>query len=595
MPYDTHSSWTMRRPPLVPVLIVSVGTLIAMIFWCLPSLPLFSLAMGNLPTLWQIESNHRVILVLAVRVLSPLFVAAILTTCCWLSQAIVPFLPAARKQARTAEGSGPAQRTGGATVPVARSSGETQPPVQPGSLQDSRRDVAPTPRDASPRPIASGPAPLTQTNRSAVSSPQTPPAKPRQESEPSPVQALHHDAAASSAMAEPIWAEAEKIPRPVSLSQQPLTPSHGTSTLAPQPRSAPPVFIEIALLEDARIAVVAPDGRRSQVMLAPKGVKRISLLAYIGWQRGKLLHRDRMVEAVFGHGLSDEDAVPKRLSDAFDSHRKFLRQNLRDGIAALNSRSGAEVVPANLDLFTLEHKCWTLASHCRVVDLDAVEAEHAIIEAARRDGKLANDVPEDIKAACDRLLAAYSGDFLARLVREHLADLDPWHQSWMRKPYTLYRDMRLQALWYAAEYELHAGHRLAVSSDLNAEAERQREHYERAAHLYYQYAMDAVSHRFDTKVTFGKYGERHGERVAMSERALRRTLLAYGMNGKTKEVQESYDNYVRHMSRLSAKVWTPSKDTLSDLEQAKSRTSAFRFTPGKVTPHELSQDLQSES
>lgn len=42
----------------------------------------------------------------------------------------------------------------------------------------------------------------------------------------------------------------------------------------------------------------------------------------------------------------------------------------------------------------------------------------------------------------------------------------------------------------------------------------------------------------------------------MSERALRRTLLAYGLNGKTKEVQESYDTYVRHMSRISSKTWS---------------------------------------
>lgn len=95
MPYTSSPSWTMRRPPLVPALIVSAGTLIAVIFWCLPSLPLFSEAMANLPTLWQIDRNHQVILVLAVRVLSPLFIAAILATCCWLSQAIAPELASA--------------------------------------------------------------------------------------------------------------------------------------------------------------------------------------------------------------------------------------------------------------------------------------------------------------------------------------------------------------------------------------------------------------------------------------------------------------------------------------------------------------------
>jgi len=94
--------------------------------------------------------------------------------------------------------------------------------------------------------------------------------------------------------------------------------------------------------------------------------------------------------------------------------------------------------------------------------------------------------------------------------------------TWVRKPFTLYRDYFLQAVLYAAEYELRAGQQLA-GEHLDDEGEvaeerrkRQRTHYSRAAQLYRTYAMRACDSRMDLKVTFGGSGRAYGESVDMS-------------------------------------------------------------------------------
>ncbi len=122
---------------------------------------------------------------------------------------------------------------------------------------------------------------------------------------------------------------------------------------------------------------------------------------------------------------------------------------------------------------------------------------------------------------CDRLRKAYTGDFLADLLHDSPEEVG----TWARRPFTLYRDYFLQAVLYAAEYELRAGQQLA-NEHLDDEGEaaeeqrrRQRAHYSRAAQLYRTYAMRACDSRFDLKVTFGGSGRAHGERVDMSERA----------------------------------------------------------------------------
>jgi hypothetical protein len=182
--------------------------------------------------------------------------------------------------------------------------------------------------------------------------------------------------------------------------------------------------------------------------------------------------------------------------------------------------------------------------------------------------------------ASDRLRKAYAGDFLADLLHESPEEVG----TWVRRPFTLYRDSFLQAVLYAADYELRAGQELA-DEHLDDEGEaaeerrrRQRAHYSRAAQLYRTYAMRACDSRFDLKVTFG-------ERVDMSERTLRRCITLYGILASTHMVNQVYSAYYKLLKTISAKAWEPSKETLQDLQGAQAQTNAYRF-PTRVMPHE---------
>jgi hypothetical protein len=183
-----------------------------------------------------------------------------------------------------------------------------------------------------------------------------------------------------------------------------------------------------------------------------------------------------------------------------------------------------------------------------------------------------------VKAACDALLAAYTGDFLETILRDFPEDFEPWVSNWARKPFTLYRDYYLAANWYAAEYERQLG------QQQDEEAPR-RIHFGSAAQLYRTYAMRACDNRFDLKVTFGDR-VRLGERVVMSERAFRRCVVLYGEVGSTHLVDEVFTAYYKLMRQISGKAWEPSNETLADLEAAKQRTGEYRL-PKQITPHDV--------
>jgi len=112
-----------------------------------------------------------------------------------------------------------------------------------------------------------------------------------------------------------------------------------------------------------------------------------------------------------------------------------------------------------------------------------VEEQHQLIQQAFDEGLLVDSVPEVIKEACDRLRKAYAGDFLADLLHDSPEEVG----SWMRKPFTQYRDYLLHAGCYAAAHRLLAGHR-SQDEHRSGEGEaaeerrkRQRTHYSRAA------------------------------------------------------------------------------------------------------------------
>jgi hypothetical protein len=334
-------------------------------------------------------------------------------------------------------------------------------------------------------------------------------------------------------------------------------------------------------LKDANITINVPGGGHVGVPLS-LNVKRVQLLAYIAWRGGELIDRDKILEHIFGWGLSDEEATEEKLAERFESHKKLLRRKIREAIVEhINKPAGRQIIdPDQVDPFVSNSGFWGLSDCCHVVDLEAIEACHKVIVLARKDGKLVDEIPEYVKESCDRLIANYAGDFLESLIKRYPGEFRAWqgHSSWARRPYTQYRDYYLDALWYAAEYEWRMGQR-CTNSDAEMEEEtlrNQQGYFGRAAQKYQSYAMYACNSKFDSKATFGAHGE-FGERVGMSERALRRCVVLLGAIGRTDLIDQVWSAYYAQMKSVSDHRWQPSKETQADVEAARAQTSAYRF------------------
>ncbi len=326
------------------------------------------------------------------------------------------------------------------------------------------------------------------------------------------------------------------------------------------------------------IVINVPSGGHVVVPLT-LNAKRVQLLTYIAWRRGELIHRDKILEHVFGWGLSDEEATEDKLSERFESHKKLLRKKIREVvIEQVNKPAGRQVIDPDLDPFVSDSGFWGLSGSCRVDDLEAIETNHRVISLARKNGKLVDEVPEDVKEACERLIASYPGDFLDALIKKYPGEFRSWQgrSSWTRKPFTLYRDYYLDALWYSAQYEWNLGQRYAEEYTSETNQRKLQEHYGRAAQLYQTYAMYACNMRFDAKVTFGARGE-YGERIGMSERALRRCVVLLGAIGKTDLINQIWSAYSAQMKSISDQRWQSSKETQADVEAAMAQTNAYRF------------------
>ena len=214
------------------------------------------------------------------------------------------------------------------------------------------------------------------------------------------------------------------------------------------------------MLKELSLTLHVPGGKSYRVPLH-LNAKEMQLVAYLAWldaqSRGQTISLDKLREHIFGYGRPDEDATPKKLQDALDSAKKEICRQLRLATQQVNQEAGDEVIPPNLDIFAIRNKRYGLSEICQVADLATIEAQHQLIQQAFDEGLLADSIPQAIKQACDRLRKAYAGDFLADLLHESPEEVG----TWARRPFTLYRDYFLQAVLYAAEYELRAGQELA--------------------------------------------------------------------------------------------------------------------------------------
>ena len=339
---------------------------------------------------------------------------------------------------------------------------------------------------------------------------------------------------------------------------------------------ATPIYLTIGVLGKLSLTLHVPNGK-SYTIQHKLNALNIQLLAYLAWNHGRAVSLDRLREHIYGYGKDDEAATPQRLQEALDSSKKEIRRVIRLAVERVNRSVGHEAIPSDLNPFAIGNKHYWLAGCCRVADLCAIEAEHAIIQQAFEAGLLIDNIPVPVRQACLRLRKVYKvGDFLA----EEIADTTKELGSWVRKPFTQYRDYFFQALLFSAEYHLRAGQRLAnefANEPLDAKQQKRlRGHFGRAASLYRLYASRACDSRADLKVSFGGGSRTPGERVDMSERALRRFLVLMGVLGDPGEANTFYNNYVPYMKKLSSNTWEPSQDTLADLKSAQEQTGAYR-------------------
>src|SRR5579875_1676167 len=576
LPVPSPFPW---KPPLLPVLVVAAGILLALFLWTLPNWAAFSSTFPQWPTLWQVSGNRLPIILLLIKVASPVLLALLIGACFWLWYSIKSYL-LEEEDTLSSEEMAQSEQQLIPTSPKQEQDRQASPPVEQSAPWQSEQIMLTPAMPFSATPVAQEQQPEEGDKEANVQSRVA-----RKRLSP-------HAAALLQRRRQRLYGRSVRIGSHASAAANPSTATAAisvtTTTSEAMPPTRPSPLVTNTLLKEVTVTLHAPGDISRQVPLS-LNAKRVQLLAYIAWMRGETLKRDRMLEQLFGHGRSDEEATPEKLGEAFDSHKKLLRMDIRQAIARLNAEVGHEVIPPDFDLFEHKRQLWWLSPLCCVRDLEAVEAEHQIIEEVRKNGLLVNRVPEAVKAACDRLMAAYSGDFLEDIIRNYPDEFEPWVSSWVRKPYTLYRDYYLQALWYAAEYEWRLGQQVgderAGQAD-EASQNRKFEHWGRAAQHYRTYAMYACNHRFDTKVTFGTGGREHGERVIMSERALRRAIVLYGAIGSTHLVDEAYSAYYRHMRHISGKMWEPGKETLADVQAAKEQTGTYRFM-AQFAAHDL--------
>lgn len=366
------------------------------------------------------------------------------------------------------------------------------------------------------------------------------------------------------------------LPRPMLPSATPITITTRQAT-----EESTNVYITIKLLGKVTMTLHAPGGLICAVP-ADLNFRTIQLLAYIGWKRGTPVKCDKLIEDIWGHERTDEEETGKKQRWAFDDARKALRAAILGAVKQWNDERGKILLDPKdpkLDIFCHKHQVWWLSPSSKVVDLEVVEEQYQIIMEAKKQGMLANIVPEYVKVACDALIAAYAGDFLETLIRYHPPDLRTWANAWVREPVTYYRDCYLWAVWYAAEYERQAGQRFADErpiSDIESRR-KQRECWARAAELYRTYALNACNNRLDTKVYFQLADRGNGERVTWSERALRECVMLYGELGDPYLIDEVYNAYYNQMRDISDENWEPGEKTLREVLTARKNADIYRL------------------
>lgn len=429
---------------------------------------------------------------------------------------------------------------------------------------------------------------------------------------------------------EPVVVENEPVSQMILSS--PPSEKQPTAGEAHTKYTKPGILFSITLLGEVTLMVHIPGGGTRLIPIKATTI-RARLLAYLAVRRGELVHRSKILYHIFAWRREDGSGDDDQTSTLFYAHTKLLRDNVKKVILDINHEAGKQVIDPNVDLFVLSNEHWALAPVCQVVDLDEVEEQYRIIDLARKDGLLTNEIPFFVKDACEKLLAAYPGDFVQDLIKASAESFKPWDgkASWAKRYNTFARNHWLTAKWLLGQYELQqakacasilemllqegletlevknkllqqlgssritsieqrAGKSARLKSDLLAEEldREMRTAYGKAIEPFRMYALNACKTEyypgapFDEKVSYNAQTKTFGDRIGASEQALRRCLKACAFIGDKRVANEVYAAYHAQMVALFKSwglLWEPSEETRRDLESIQSLTAANRITP----------------
>jgi len=561
------SVWVRRKSTLA----VAIGGLLALLLWTIPNWETFWQHASQFPVLWQTPANRQSIVSLVIKILSPLFIMGMITLALWIFSLVKTEV----EEAHVADQTRPPEMVMPLADATPSFSAQRQQPGDPDQGQlFSAQPVPPQSAARSPQIDPVTPLPLVTPSTEVLRELLTTTGSLEQSGSSQVSQPLTREDESSQKETQAIVPPAPSSSLPLEVSPPVIAAKGRMTTFDP--------LISIRLLGEVSLAICVPGGGQVTVPLSSH-TRRIQLLAYLAWKRGDLTDREKILEHIFGWGVSDEEATEDKLSERFESNKKLLRKKIREVVAEqINIPAGKTIIDPDIDPFVSDAGFWGLSEICRVDDLEEVERFSRVITRARKDGTLRNGIPEEIKQACDQLMTAYAGDFLETIINKHANEFRAWQgrSSWARRPYTQYRDSYLSAVWYAAAYEWQQGQRFANDEHALTREDsvsRQQEHFSRAAQLYETYAMYACNTKFDAKVSFGPHGE-YGERVGMSERALRRCVVLFGVLGRTDLINQVWSAYCKQMKAISDQRWQPSKETQDDVQAAMAQTDAYRFS-----------------
>lgn len=337
----------------------------------------------------------------------------------------------------------------------------------------------------------------------------------------------------------------------------------GTCALCYDTISQTIVTISLSLLGEMRVWL---EQKGEYIAVPIKSCHGLELLAYMATQaptRASSVSQSRILAEVFEHSWPRADHQSLRHVFLKYTHALYREVN----------KIAQDVGLPEVTLFDSEKIAggatrWWLSDAWKVEDLVPVRHLHAQMEAAREQGATGVAALTSAAYRLIRLYQSYQGDFLEK----YLAHGAFGDATWARGPFTMYRDMYLQALWNAAVIEHNASMRLSATERERSGSAR------RAASLYRTYALYAPKHR---QFNLNAHRSRR-----QSERALRGFLRMCFWLADPLSAGEVYTAYAQLMA-VEYPEWMPEQDTLDILRAVGRPNGALlkQLTPSEPEKH----------